>query len=462
MEHDAEQLRVSRPPADRPVLVYDGECGFCKRWVARWKGMTLGRVDYEPFQQAAERFAEVPLERFEHGVQLIFPDGRVVSGAHAVFNLYAIAGVRRWPLWMYEHAPGFEQVTEAAYAFVGRHRGGFATLDRLAFGKHPVRSTYHFSEWLFLRLLGVIYLIAFLSLGVQMDGLIGSKGILPAAEFIGTFQRGYGNALFWRVPTLCWFNCSDGFLHLLCWGGAALAVLLIAGIAPAVTTALLWICYLSLVHVGQVFLGYQWDALLLETGFLAIFFAPWVWWSRPGHQPRTSRTIFLLQRLLLFRLMFFSGMAKLLSGDATWRQWRALDYHYQTQPLPTWVGWYAHQLPAGIHQLSVGIMFVIELIIPFLYFMPRRLRMAGFWWTMTLQVLIALTGNYGFFNLLAIVLCVPLLDDAFWPRWLRERITCWRESCLQKQWWRWPGWIIAPLAAAILLVTWVRFDELLG
>src|SRR5438067_6715443 len=134
--------------------------------------------------------------------------------------------------------------------------------------------TYAIADWLFLRALGVIYLAAFVSLGVQLKGLIGRDGILPAAIFLNDLKTVLGRTRFAALPTLCWLSTSDRFLQCLCWGGAALAVALIAGIAPVVTLALLWAFYLSLLNVGRVFLGYQWDVLLLETGYLAVWLAP--------------------------------------------------------------------------------------------------------------------------------------------------------------------------------------------
>ena len=134
-------------------------------------------------------------------------------------------------------------------------------------------------------------------------------------------------------------------------------------------------------------------------------------------------------RWLVFRLMFLSGAVKLASRDPTWRDWSALEYHYQTQPLPTWTSWYIHQMPGWFHALSVGFMFFAELIAPFFVFGPRPVRLVGFASLLLLQALIAATGNYGFFNLLAIVLCLSLLDDRDWARlvnftrFLRKRVS---------------------------------------
>ncbi len=249
---------------------------------------------------------------------------------------------------------------------------------------------------LFLGLLGVAYLVAFLSLFVQIDGLIGSRGILPAADFLDWVRGRVGWERCWLLPTLCWLSSSDGFLKVLCGGGAALAILLILDVAPALVLFLLWAFYLSLVVVGQVFLGYQWDSLLLEAGLLAVLLAPLRLGPRAPDAPPSPIAVGLL-RWLLFRLMFSSGLVKLLSGDPTWRGLTALRFHYETQPLPTWIGWYAHQLPAWFQTLSCLLMFAIEAGLPLLIFAPRRARVAAFFPFVGLQALIGLTGNYAFF-----------------------------------------------------------------
>ena len=292
---------------------------------------------------------------------------------------------------------------------------------------------YRFTRWLFLRGLGVIYLLAFASFGVQVLGLIGQEGLLPAAEFLTFLQSRLGEAAFWQAPTLAWISASDRFLLFLCWGGAVLALLLLFNVAAMPVSILLWLFYLSLATVGQVFLGFQWDALLLETGFLAIFLAPLRFWRRQGAAAPSTIVLWLL-RLLLFRLMFFSGVVKLFSGDPTWRSLTALAFHYETQPLPTPLAWYAHQLPGAVHSFSVLMTYLIELVVPFFFLVPwRRLRFVAGGLTVLLQLAIFLTGNYTFFNLLTIVLTLVLFDDHFWktlfPGWLVTRL--WRGSAMQ-------------------------------
>jgi len=278
---------------------------------------------------------------------------------------------------------------------------------------------YRVGSWLFLRLLGLVYLIAFASLWTQIAGLVGSDGILPVAEYLDWIHERAGTDRFLKVPTLLWLGDDDLALHLLCGGGVLLAGSLMAGIASRPVLLALWACYLSLAHGGQTFLSFQWDTLLLESGFCALFLAPAGWWPRPlvEASPPTRAGLWLIW-FLLFKLMFLSGAVKPLSLDDSWWELTALDYHYWTQPIPSWISWYAHQLPTWLHRLSVLVTYAIEIILPFLIFfgrVGRRLVAAG---TVSLMLLISWTGNYGFFNLLTIVLCVPLLDDGLWSRWL--------------------------------------------
>jgi lipase maturation factor 1 len=440
----------------RPLLVFDGDCGFCRYWVARWRAATRGAVDFAPSQEAGPRFPQIPPEAFAHSVQLLTPEGQIFEGAEAVFRSLAYAPERRWMLSVYHHLPGARPVAEWGYRLVAAHRGFFSKLTRLAWGRQPERSSYILTRWLFLRLIGVVYLVAFLSLGVQIMGLVGSRGILPAGDLVEAIRNVYGWAGFRIAPTLTWWNASDAFLKFLADGGAVLAVLVILGIATGPVLVLLWVFYLSLVTVGRDFLSFQWDILLLEAGFLAILFASWrpleAPWKRGASRP--SPTVLWLGRWLLFRLVFLSGAVKLLSGDPTWRNLRALEYHYWTQPLPTPPAWYAAQLPVWFQKLSVVGVFASELVVPFLIFTPRRLRLIGALLITGFQLLIGFTGNYAFFNLLTIVLCVLLVDDAYWKRWLPHRLT---ERILAE----WRARRVAPagklvrlaLAAVILIVS---------
>jgi lipase maturation factor 1 len=294
---------------------------------------------------------------------------------------------------------------------------------------------YHLSRALFLRGMGAVYAVAFVSLGVQVEGLVGSGGILPACEFVEAVQQNLGPWGWLRVPTLLWLYCSDAVLVGLCFGGAAVALAVFAGCAHTLLLMALWAIYLSLTVVCRDFLSFQWDALLLEAGFLAWLWAPWQW--RPAWQwsGEPSNTVVYLLRFLIFRLMFSSGLVKVLSGDPTWSGLDALAYHFETQPLPNPLAWYAHGLPAWIQAVGVGSTLFIELVLPWGIWAgrrPRRWAAAGF---VLLQGAIAATGNYGFFNLLTAILCLPLLDDSLWRRiWSRAEVPAaragWPKGCV--------------------------------
>jgi predicted DCC family thiol-disulfide oxidoreductase YuxK len=410
-------IHVATPPP-KPLMVFDGDCNFCTLWICRWRQLTGDAVDYLPSQDAqiAARFPEISRERFQSSVQFIETDGEVFSGAEAVFRALAKNSKQEWPLRAYEKNPVPAKITECAYGFVAGHRTFFSLLTRWFWGKHVEQPDYFLTRWIFLRALGAIYLVAFVSLWMQIGGLIGHNGILPADQFLSAVKQqcdaqGIGLERYFLLPTLNWLDATDGFLNFQCAAGTVLAFLLIVGIAPAPCLALLWLLYLSLSIVGQDFLGFQWDNLLLEAGFLAIFFAPLQFLPKLSREPPPSRIVLWLLRLLLFKLVFSSGCMKILSGDPNWHDLSALTFHFQTQPLPTWIGWYYAQLPFAFQKFSCFLVLAIEIAAPFLIFTPRRIRFLGCGALVFLQILILLTGNYTFFNFLTIALCLLLLDD---------------------------------------------------
>lgn len=266
---------------------------------------------------------------------------------------------------------------------------------------------------LFLRLLGVVFFVAFLSLRRQLLGLLGAHGIAPAAGLLANARLAHTS--FWQLPTVFWLSASDGALRAGAAVGLGLSLALVVGLAPRYVLLALWALYLSFVSVGDLFFGYQWDILLIETAFFSAWFAPGGWSLGRGAGEPSSLALFLM-RWLLFRLMWMSGVVKLASGDSTWRDLSALSFHFWTQPLPTVVGWYVAHLPDAVLRGLCSVTLGIELILPFFIFGTRRLREVAFFGFLLLQLSIAVTGNYGFFNLLTCVLCVPLLDDRGRPR----------------------------------------------
>lgn len=279
-------------------------------------------------------------------------------------------------------------------------RSAFDHFRRQLWGRDGAPDHFRLTSWLFLRLLGLIYFSAFVSFGVQATGLIGNHGILPLPELIAALNGRLGPERYGLAPMLFWLDSSDFFIQAVCWAGAALSLLLAANILPRISLALLYILYLSLIYAGQDFMTFQWDILLVEAGFLGLLlsFAP-----RPG---------ILLLRWLAFRFVFLSGVVKIASGDAAWRDLSALSYHFLTQPLPTPIAWYAHHLPAAVLMLMCFATLFIELIAPFFIFLSRRWCFAAAFCILALQTAILLTGNYNFFNLTSMLLCLTLFDDA--------------------------------------------------
>ncbi|HXE90344.1 MAG TPA: lipase maturation factor family protein [Terriglobales bacterium] len=395
----------------RRVLVFDGGCGFCRAWVESWKQLTGESVEYVAFQEVGERFPQVPREDFAAAVTLIEPHGRVLRGAEAVFTLLAPVRGKGWMLWAYQHVPLAEPLTEAFYGWVARHRGLAMRATKLLWGLPLGPQTFVLGPWLFMRALAAIYAIAFASFGLQVTGLIGEHGVLPVAELLPRAKEALGAQAYWALPTVFWLDANDRALTAVCIAGVVLALALfflagtgrISAAARAVVCLALFALYLSLANAGQDFMSFQWDALLLEAGFLAIFL----------DAGRVTRWLF---RWLLFRLIFTSGAVKLLSGDPAWRALAALRYHYETQPLPTPPAWYMHQLPLEFHKLEAVMMFAAELAVPFLFFAPRRVRHFAALASIGLQGLIFVTGNYTFFNLLTVALCFFLLDDKLLAR----------------------------------------------
>jgi len=375
----------------RPILVFDGKCAFCRMWVEFWRTLTGDGVEY--------RVASQPLSAVEYRTAA----GRYM-GAEAVFRLLACVSGYEWMLRLHRNLPGFAAVAEWIYRFIAAHRNAAYRITRFLWGARVERPNYSTAAGWFARVLAFIYMISFASFGMQARGLIGSDGILPLNAFLRMARSQLGSSALWKLPSVYWWAQSDFAILSIAWGGVALAA--IATIARPFTLwqraifAILFFYYLSIVSAGQIFMSYQWDFLLLETGFIAIFLRPSL--------PR----VWLFQ-WLLFRLMFESGIVKLTSHDVSWHNLTALAFHYQTQPLPTIFAWAAAKFPLWFQEASAAMVFVIELALPFLIFGPRRLKQIAGFGFIGLQLLILLTGNYTFFNVLAIALCLFLFDDAF-------------------------------------------------
>jgi hypothetical protein len=308
----------------------------------------------------------------------------------------------------------------------------------------PTSGTFILARRLFAAAFGVVFLCAFVSLGVQVRGLFGEHGIMPATEFLLQAGKHLGSGAIWQVPSLFWIDASDGMLVGFCIAGAILSCGIIAGVAPGACAFACWALYLSLCSVGSPFLDFQWDILLLETALLAAFWLPWR--PRPAWTIETSGQQFARWLLwwLLFRLMFESGVVKLAWGDKTWWELRALEYHFETQPLPLWTAWYAHQVPAWLLRGITLVTFFVEMGAPFLLIAPRRWRHAAGIALAGLQIGILLTGNYAFFNWLSLALCLLVFDDRFFPQRWRERLPAAPTPA-------WPAWRIGLALAGTTL-----------
>ena len=397
----------------RPTFVYDGDCGICRYWVNYWQGLTDDRVLYRPYQEAAADFPEIPREAFPDAVQLIESDRQVYSGAAATYRVLRHAPGRAAWWWLYSHLPGFSMASEWAYAFFAHRRGLLNRVSRLLWGPALEPERYELVTWMFLRLLGGIYVAAFASLAVQIQGLVGHAGILPLDDYLDAAHQVLGRTAYRVLPTLFWLNSGDTALIAGTVAGVLLGLLVILDRWTRPALIALFALYLSYVYAGQDFMSFQWDLLLLETGFLAIFLAS------------GSRIAVWLYRWLVFRYFLLAGAVKLLSGDPTWHNMTALEYHFWTQPLPTPLAWYAAQLPPWFLVAGTAATLGVELGSVILIFLPRRPRAAAAWCLLVFQALILFTGNYNFFNLLSMAVCIFLFDDAALRGLIPQRLESW-------------------------------------
>ena len=294
---------------------------------------------------------------------------------------------------------------------------GFSSPLRWLFDSERGPQDRFVPRWLFLRALGLIYFSAFYSLVFQVRGSIGPNGILPANTYLQAVAQSFGHyARFWFSPTLLWFSTSSLMLLALCWVGLAAALLLVFNIWPRGMLAICFLCFLSFVSAAGDFSSYQSDGMLLEAGFISLFFAPPGFrpaWGESGPPSRAS--LFLLQ-WEWFRIYFESGMVKLASGDPQWRNFTAMDEYYQNGPLPTWIGWYVQHLPHWFHGATVYGTLALELGLVWMLFLPRRWRILCFFIVTPWQIGIILTANYTFLNYLVLALGFLLLDDEFLRR----------------------------------------------
>lgn len=325
------------------------------------------------------------------------------------------------------------------------------------------------SRWLFIRALGVIYFSAFYSLVFQIRGLIGPRGILPAHSYLQTVAQSLGHwERLWYAPSLLWLCSDSSTLMVLCWMGMLASVLVIVNLWPRANLAICFVLFLSFVSAAQDFSSYQSDGMLLEAGFISLFFAPpglRPGWALDYHPSRASLFLLLWE---WFRIYFESGVVKLASGDPEWRNFTAMDQYYQNGPLPTWVGWYVQHLPHWFHAATVWATLSLELGIVWMLFLPRRWRIVCFFIVTPWQIGVILTANYAFLNYLVLALGVLLLDDKFIPellpgRWRREiqrAFATTMEHDRSRQEFKdkfGRGWHVAGVAVGAVLLSWIAY-----
>jgi lipase maturation factor 1 len=265
---------------------------------------------------------------------------------------------------------------------------------------------------MFLRALGLIFGSAFYSLLHQIHGLIGPRGILPIGSYLDALSRAASPAVrLWAAPTVLWASAGDGALTALVGTGLVASVLLTVNIWPRMTTAICTLAFLSCVAALQDFSAYQSDGMLLQAGVASILLAPRG--LRPGlgaASPPTRAAVWLL-RWEWFAIYFESGVVKLMSGDVQWKTLTAMDHYYENNPLPTWIGWYAEQMPHVVHAATVLLTFVVELGAPWVVLAGRRTRLTAAVLLTLFQAGIIATANYAFLNYLVLSLGVFLVDD---------------------------------------------------
>ena len=396
--------------------------------VERFSSYRQQKVDLVPYQKLPNKYPQAPEKDYAASIVLFMPSGNTYHAAAAVYRFFAEYPWKGWAFWAYQRWRWFAAFSEWGYRLVANHRWIFRGLVTLFWGKSFALSSYRTSGWVFGRLLGVTMLFAFLSLWVQSAGLIGPEGIVPFQENLDQVRKSSPSSTAsspWLLrPTLLWLISGVSGLTFLFTIGTLATLLLITGFIPHIAVLTGWVCYLSVAVVAQPFLNFQWDLLLLETMFLSFFFLPWVMKEKVSTASEPHFIGRLLLWLLLFKLMFESGLVKFtyfgVDGSNTWADFTALNYHYWTQPIPSWLSWYFHWLPNWFHKISLIITYVTELILPFFIFFPRRFRNVACLGMVFLQLMIIITGNYGFFNLLTIILCLTLLDDQTIPKQLKR------------------------------------------
>ena len=310
--------------------------------------------------------------------------------------------------------------TFAATAPGNRGRNPRDILHWLFDSKHGA-ANHLVPRWMFLRALAAIYFSAFYSLLFQIKGLIGPHGILPAHDYLAAVAHAYPATKLWFAPTLYWTSSSSQALMIVTWIGLVASIVAFLNLWPRLSFFVCFLCFLSFVSAAQDFSNYQSDGMLLEAGFLSLFFVARGLRPGLGASSSPSRASLFLLQWEWFRIYFESGMVKLVSGDRQWRTLTAMDQYYQNGPLPTWIGWYTQHLPHWFHAGSAAGTLVLELGLVWMLFLPRRIRIICFFIVTPWEIGVILTANYTFLNYLVLSLGFLLLDDRFLLQFLPAR-----------------------------------------
>ncbi|QOR72401.1 lipase maturation factor family protein [Ruania alkalisoli] len=261
---------------------------------------------------------------------------------------------------------------------------------------------YDAARFVLQRGIAALYLIAFVAVLRQFVPLLGSYGLLPVPDFL---ERAGSRA----GPTLFRWRYSDRMVVATAWAGIAGSFALVVGLpqqgppwVPLVTFALLYLLYLSVVNVGQVFYGFGWESLLLEAGFLAAFLG--------SNDVAPPLLVLLAFRWLLFRVEFGAGMIK-MRGDRAWRDLTALYYHHETQPMPGPLSWFFHHLPRPFHRAEVAANHAVQLVVPFALFLPQPIASIAAGLMILTQLWLVASGNFAWLNWLTIVLAFSAVGD---------------------------------------------------
>ncbi|MBT8492454.1 MAG: lipase maturation factor family protein, partial [Deltaproteobacteria bacterium] len=315
----------------------------------------------------------------------------------------------------------------------------------------PDRSSYLLTRFAILRLLGLVYLVAFLTAVHQGPGLLGDSGLLPIGNYAAAFDSAWNG--FVAQPSLLWLWPNTTGLLVLSYLGVLLSLALLLGYANVITLLALWVLHTSIANMGQLWYAFGWEIQLLETGMLAVFLVP-LWRGSPLSERAPPVVVIFLFRWLIFRIMLGAGLIK-LRGDPCWDDLTCLAYHYETQPIPNPVSPWLHAMPMWFHKLGVLYNHFVELAVPVFVFGPRKVRHVAGMLMLIFQAVLILSGNLSYLNWLTIVPILACFDDSFYrrlvPRSWRAEVDERRFSAQPTRWGNWMSGGFAVLVAVMSL-----------